>query len=166
VNFQNTVVVMTSNIGAHSISAERKMGFGDTDNSHDYSEMKAAVLGDVKKFFRPEFLNRLDDTIVFHALEHSQIAQIAGLMLKAVADRLKERGIELTVSQKAVEALAEKGYDPAFGARPLRRTIQRQVEDALSEEILAGTVKLGSFVEAEWVEDRLVFTNREPALQS
>ena len=157
VNFQNTVVVMTSNIGAHTITTERRMGFGDLDNQHGYEAMKATVLAEVKRFFRPEFLNRLDETIVFHALDERQIHQIASLMLRSVADRLKERGVTLTVSPEAVAFLAEKGYDPAFGARPLRRTIQRMVEDALSEEILAGKVHLNDSVEAYLDGESLAF---------
>ncbi|HML48304.1 MAG TPA: AAA family ATPase, partial [Clostridia bacterium] len=162
VNFQNTVVVMTSNIGAHTITTERRMGFGDSDNQHEYEAMKVSVLAEVKRFFRPEFLNRLDETIVFHALDEKQIHQIAALMLRSVASRLKERGVTLTVTPETVAFLAQKGYDPAFGARPLRRTIQRMVEDALSEEILAGHVHLNDAVEAYMDGETLAFRTVSP----
>jgi len=150
VNFKNTIVVMTSNIGASTISNEKQMGFGASGqlllSSHE--DMKNRVLKEVKNFLRPEFLNRLDELIVFHALSQQHIDAIAGLMLANVADRLHERGIRLTVTEDAVHQLAKEGFDPAFGARPLRRMIQRKVEDALSEEILAGTIRLEDAVEA------------------
>ena len=154
VDFKNTIVVMTSNIGASTIANEKRMGFGSGSMAaqQSYADMKARVLQEVKNFLRPEFLNRLDETIVFHALTQEDVNQIAALMLQAVADRLRERGIALRVTQDAVAHLAQAGYDPAFGARPLRRTIQRAVEDALSEEILAGSVHLGDEVEA-YVQD-------------
>jgi ATP-dependent Clp protease ATP-binding subunit ClpC len=147
VSFKNTVVVMTSNIGAHEIARAKRMGFGDEGGAMDYETMKASVTAEVKRFFRPEFLNRLDEMIVFHALDMGQIRRIAELMLEQVGARLKDRGVELTFTGEAVELLCEQGYDPAFGARPLRRTIQRMVEDALSEELLAGRMKLGSSLE-------------------
>ncbi|MDR1262948.1 MAG: ATP-dependent Clp protease ATP-binding subunit [Oscillospiraceae bacterium] len=147
VSFQNTVVVMTSNIGAHEIAHAKRMGFGDSGGAADYESMKASVTAEVKRFFRPEFLNRLDDMIVFHALDKDQIYQIAVLMLRQVAERLKERGVALTFTEDAINMLCEQGYDPAFGARPLRRTIQRMVEDALSEELLANRMQLGSSLE-------------------
>jgi len=157
VNFQNTVLVMTSNIGAHEIATKRHMGFGDIGAASDYEQMKTSVTAEVKRFFRPEFLNRLDDMIVFHALEIEHIRLIAEMMLNSVAERLKERGIDLSYTPEVIELLSEQGYDPAFGARPLRRTIQRMVEDALSEELLAGIVKLGDAVEARRAGEALEF---------
>ncbi|MDR1569210.1 MAG: ATP-dependent Clp protease ATP-binding subunit [Oscillospiraceae bacterium] len=161
VNFQNTVLVMTSNIGAHEISTQRRMGFGDSNAAGDYAQMKTSVTAEVKRFFRPEFLNRLDDMIVFHALETEDIRLIADMMLRAVSLRLKDRGIELTYTKEVVDLLSEQGYDPAFGARPLRRTIQRMVEDALSEELLAGKVRLGDAVEAYVDGENLAFRKKE-----
>ena len=166
VNFQNTVLVMTSNIGAHELANQRHMGFGDSTASGDYAQMKTSVTAEVKRFFRPEFLNRLDDMIVFHALEMDQIKQIAEMMLKSVADRLKERGIELKYSSDVVDLLSEQGYDPAFGARPLRRTITRLVEDSLSEELLAGSVKLGDAVEAYRDGESLAFRKTTTAVEA
>ena len=149
VDFKNTIVVMTSNIGASAMSSERRMGFGSAPSGaqEDYEGMKNRVLQEVKNFMRPEFLNRLDEIIVFHPLTEDEIAQIARLMLDAIVERLKERGVELTATDEAVRYLARTGFDPAYGARPLRRAIQRAVEDALSEEILSGAVHLGDKVE-------------------
>ncbi|GHU74056.1 negative regulator of genetic competence ClpC/MecB [Clostridia bacterium] len=161
VSFQNTVVVMTSNIGAHEIASAKRMGFGDSGGAADYESMKTSVTAEVKRFFRPEFLNRLDEMIVFHALDQDHIRQIAHLMLKQVAERLKERGVALTFTDEAVELLCEQGYDPAFGARPLRRTIQRMVEDALSEELLAGRLKLGTSLEVSRDAETLGFKQLE-----
>ena len=159
VDFKNTIIVMTSNIGAATISTERRMGFGSAASGaqEDYEGMKNRVMQEVKNFLRPEFINRLDEIIVFHALTEEEIVQIARLMLSAVTERLKERGITLNATDDAVRYLARTGFDPAFGARPLRRAIQRAVEDALSEEILAGGVKLGDTVEITLEGDALRF---------
>lgn len=159
VDFKNTIIVMTSNIGASTISTERRMGFGSAASGaqEDYEGMKNRVMQEVKNFLRPEFINRLDEIIVFHALTEEEIVQIARLMLSAVTERLKERGITLNATDDAVRYLARTGFDPAFGARPLRRAIQRAVEDALSEEILAGGVKLGDTVEITLEGDALRF---------
>lgn len=149
VNFKNTIVVMTSNIGASTISNQRGMGFGNADAAviQSYEDMKSKVLKDLKNQMRPEFLNRLDEIIVFHGLSQIDIDRIAALMLSEVAGRLEERGIRLRTTEEAVAYLAKEGFDPNYGARPLRRMIQRKVEDALSEEILAGTLHLGDSVE-------------------
>lgn len=148
VNFKNTIIVMTSNAGASTITSKRSLGFGGSvEATHDYEAMKERVMAEVKDTFRPEFINRIDDLIVFHALEPDDIKQIAGLMLQSVAKRLLERGMKLTYNDEVVTLLAKEGYDANYGARPLRRTIQRSVEDALSEEIIAGKVALGDCVE-------------------
>ena len=147
VNFKNTIIVMTSNAGASSITSTRKLGFGGTmDTARDYEAMKERVMAEVKDIFRPEFINRLDDLIVFHALEPDDIKQITGLMLRSVSKRLGERGMELVYDDDVIAKLAEDGYDANYGARPLRRAIQRSVEDALSEEIIAGKIALGDRV--------------------
>ena len=147
VNFKNTIIVMTSNAGASSITSTRKLGFGGTmDTARDYEAMKERVMAEVKDIFRPEFINRIDDLIVFHALEPDDIRQITGLMLRSVSKRLGERGMELVYDDDVIAKLAEDGYDANYGARPLRRAIQRSVEDALSEEIIAGKIALGNRV--------------------
>ncbi len=145
VSFQHTIVVMTSNAGAHTIATSRAMGFGAEGprSLGDYDAMKDAVMKEVKDLFRPEFINRVDELIVFHALTEEDIRQIAGLMLQQVAARLKERDIRLTWDKQVRDLLAREGYDPKFGARPLRRLIQRRVEDTLSEALLEGRATLG-----------------------
>ena len=165
VNFKNTIVVMTSNAGASSITNKRSMGFGGVvDTTRNYEAMKERVMESVKDTFRPEFINRVDELIVFHALEQADIHQIAGLMLGSVAKRLRLRGMELSYGDDVVELLATEGYDPNYGARPLRRTIQRSVEDALSEEIIAGNIALGDSVELYVSEDRRIAFRKAAAL--
>ena len=147
VSFKNTIVVMTSNAGA-KLTGGRSMGFGSAqrDEVRDYETMKESVMKEVKELFRPEFINRVDELIVFHALTEEEICRITEMMLKQVASRLEEQEIRLLWDEKVTKKLAEDGYDPKFGARPLRRLIQRTVEDTLSEELLQGRVSLGQEV--------------------
>ena len=154
VNFKNTIIVMTSNAGAHQIERAKTLGFGSAPAAsvQEYEKMRDTVLKEVKELFRPEFLNRLDETIVFHALTEDNIRAITALMLRQVAALLSERGATLTWDDAAVRWLAEKGYDPKFGARPLRRLIQHTVEDTLSEELIAGRVSLGDVLKLTWSE--------------
>ena len=170
VDFKNTVVVMTSNAGAHTIKKQRSMGFGSSaSDEKSYEAMRENIMDEVKRIFRPEFLNRVDEIIVFHALEQDEIDRIAKLMLSNVQKRLRERDIDLEVDDSAIKLLSAAGYDLQYGARPLRRAIQRMVEDALSEEILDGKVKLGDRVSMSAQDGKLVFTplpreeEREPA---
>ena len=147
VDFKNTVIVMTSNAGAHELKRQRSLGFGSSENTEKaYDTMRENIMEEVKRTFRPEFLNRVDEIIVFHALEQSEIDQIARLMMRSVEKRLAERGICLTVDEDALKLISAAGYDLQYGARPLRRAIQRMVEDALSEEILMGHIRLGDEV--------------------
>ena len=158
VNFKNTIIVMTSNAGASTIASKRSLGFGGSiEATRDYEAMKERVMAEVKDTFRPEFINRIDDLIVFHALEPDDIRQIAGLMLQSVSKRLAERGMKLSYGDDVIDVLARDGYDANYGARPLRRTIQRSVEDALSEEIIAGTVALGDCVELYVADGKIAF---------
>ena len=166
VNFSNCVIVMTSNAGAHAINDGRVMGFGGDGSPADYIGMKNRVMEAVKQVFRPEFINRVDELVVFHALTQEEILQIADLMLRQMQKRLSGMGITLSYDAAVTRLLAEAGYDEKFGARPLRRAIQRQVEDALSEEIISGRLKLGDSVQAA-VEDGKLKLHRlppEPAL--
>ena len=170
VDFKNTVVVMTSNAGAHTIKKQRSMGFGSSaSDEKSYEAMRENIMDEVKRIFRPEFLNRVDEIIVFHALEQDEIDRIAKLMLSNVQKRLRERDIDLEVDDSAIKLLSAAGYDLQYGARPLRRAIQRMVEDALSEEILDGKVKLGDRVSMSAQDGKLVFRplpreeEREPA---
>ena len=147
VDFKNTVIIMTTNLGTRDISKGQNLGFGKAnDTAGNYDRMKVKVHEELKQHFRPEFLNRVDDTIVFHQLTEDEIVEIVDLMLARVDAQMrnKDMGLELTTSAKAL--LAKKGYDPVLGARPLRRTIQRELEDVLSEQILFGTLTTGQLV--------------------
>ena len=159
VNFKNTIVIMTSNVGASTIKKQKSLGFsvsGDATTS-EYEKMKENVMNDLKSSFRPEFLNRIDDIIVFHSLEKEHLGHIVKLMLKEVSSRLQEQEININFDEKAEEILAKGGYDTTYGARPLRRTITKAVEDKLSEEILRGSIKRGDNVIATVENDELVF---------
>ena len=158
VDFKNTVIVMTSNAGAHALKKQRSLGFGGSiDSARTYESMKESIMGEVKNIFRPEFLNRVDEIIVFHALEQHEIDEIARLLLRQVCARLAEHGIELDVDESALSVISGAGYDMQYGARPLRRAIQRMVEDALSEEILLGKIRLGDRVRVTADGDHLAF---------
>ena len=167
VDFKNTVIVMTSNAGAHTLRKQRSLGFGGgDDDGKTYENMRENIMGEVQRLFKPEFLNRVDEIIVFHALTEDEIDQIARLLLGQVCARLTERGIYLTVEDDALKLISKAGYDLKYGARPLRRAIQRMVEDALSEEILTGNVHLGDHVHARVAGDELAFEveeQKEPA---
>jgi len=161
VDFKNTVVIMTSNVGANFIEKETKMGFKTQENEEeDYKNMKDKVMSELRRTFRPEFLNRVDEIIVFHALNREHITQIVDLMLNDLRKRLTDNEIKLEITDEAKKLLAEKGFDSQFGARPLRRSIQRLVENPLSERILNGQVKEGSLVRVEAEEGELVFKNQ------
>ena len=159
VDFKNCVVVMTSNAGAHAIGRQRAVGFGSAFDDERSYEAKESIMGEVKKIFRPEFINRVDEIIVFHSLEQEHIDKIAMLMMDNVARRLKERGIDLEITPEAARTVARAGYDLQYGARPLRRAIQRLVEDALSEEILTGEIQTGEKVRVLPDGDKLEFVN-------
>ncbi|NCB05564.1 MAG: ATP-dependent Clp protease ATP-binding subunit, partial [Clostridia bacterium] len=162
VNFKNTIIVMTSNAGAHAIAQNRAMGFGSSiETVRSYEAMKERVMAEVKDIFRPEFINRVDKLIVFHALEPDDIEQITRLMLQSVAKRLTLHDMKLTFDDDVVKKLAKDGYDATYGARPLRRMIQRTVEDALSEEIIAGRLKLGDAVHLSVRDDQIAFQKAE-----
>ena len=159
VDFKNTVIVMTSNAGAHTIKKQRALGFGGQEDSEKtYDAMRENIMDEVRQIFRPEFLNRVDEIIVFHALTETEIDQIARLLLDQVCLRLEDRGIQLEVGEEALRLISKAGYDLKYGARPLRRAIQRLVEDALSEEILLGDVRLGDKVLASVEDEKLKFT--------
>ncbi len=165
VDFKNCIIVMTSNAGAHTIGKNKALGFGSSTNESEsersYEQMKDAVMGEVKRIFRPEFINRVDEIIVFHALSEEHINKIALHMMNDVAKRIAERGVELEVSAEAAQVVAKAGYDLQYGARPLRRAIQRLVEDALSEEILSGNIQLNQRVRMIPDGDKLRFVHTE-----
>ncbi|MGG0178751.1 ATP-dependent protease ATP-binding subunit ClpC [Gottfriedia acidiceleris] len=143
VDFRNTLVIMTSNVGASALKTNKYVGFNINDGEKDYKDMKGKVLEELKKAFRPEFLNRIDETIVFHSLEKKHIKEIVHLMVNSLTKRLKEQEIELELSDAAIDKISDEGFDAEYGARPLRRAIQKQVEDRLSEELLKGNIEKG-----------------------
>ena len=164
VDFKNTVIIMTTNLGTRDASKPVNLGFANSgDALSSYERMRAKVTDELKSHFRPEFLNRIDDIIVFHQLAQSEIIQIVDLMITGVDSRLKDKdmGIELTPAAK--QLLATKGYDAAMGARPLRRTIQREIEDILSEKILFSEIGAGELVlvdvEGEGADAKFTFTS-------
>ena len=163
VNFRNTVIIMTSNVGARLITEPKRLGFaaGDTDRVKTYEDMKNNVMSELKKTFRPEFLNRVDEIIVFHPLEMEHTMKIVELMIDVLAKRLKQNDITLEVSDNAKAFIAKKGFDQTFGARPLRRTIQTMIEDRLSEEMLDGRVKAGDKVFIDVEDDKIVIVPKK-----
>jgi ATP-dependent Clp protease ATP-binding subunit ClpC len=146
VDFRNTVLIMTSNVGAESLKKNKYVGFNIQDGEQDYKDMKGKVMEELKRAFRPEFLNRIDEIIVFHSLEKEHLKEIVSLMSDQLTKRLKEQDISLALTEAAKEKIADEGYDPEYGARPLRRAIQKHIEDRLSEELLKGTVLTGQQV--------------------
>jgi ATP-dependent Clp protease ATP-binding subunit ClpC len=161
VDFRNAILVLTSNIGAELIKQQGGMGFAipqdeEEDAQHDYEEMRDKLIEELKRTFRPEFINRVDSVIVFHALSKENIAQIVNLELNKVRERLTECNAELTVTDAAKALLAEQGYSDEYGARPLKRVIQNQVEDALSDAILECRFGEGDRIIVDAVEDEIV----------
>ena len=166
VDFRNTVVVMTSNVGATRITAKgSRLGFSaaGSGETRPVEELREAILGDLKKVFRPEFLNRLDDVIVFRQLTRPEIRDIARRMLDTVGQRLEKLGVALRTGEEALDLLARDGFDPAYGARPLRRTIRAQVEDPAAELLLSGALEQGSALLADAREGKLALTVLPPA---
>lgn len=143
VDFRNTIIIMTSNLGATALRDDKTVGFGAKSASSDYEAMKNRILEELKHHYRPEFLNRIDETIVFHPLASGEIEQVVKIMSKSLIKRLAEQKILIKLTPAAVKWISEVGFDPAYGARPLRKAIQREIEDALSEEILTGEIKTG-----------------------
>jgi ATP-dependent Clp protease ATP-binding subunit ClpC len=168
VDFRNTIILMTSNVAAEHLMREMSIGFRLADDEaknaeEEYQKMKEKVLEQLKKTFRPEFLNRIDAIVVFRALSKEQIREIVELMLSEVQERLDEHKVELEVTDEAKELLAKEGYDPHFGARPLRRVIQTMIEDPLSEAILAGDYESGDTALLVVEDDKIELRARELA---
>jgi ATP-dependent Clp protease ATP-binding subunit ClpC len=151
VDFRHAIIVMTSNIGASEIARNTPLGFsvGDADAGMTYEDMKGRVMGELKKVFRPEFLNRIDDVIVFHKLQKDEIKQIVDLLLLRIRASLADRELQLELSEAAEDFLVEKGWDPSMGARPLRRAIQRYIEDPLADFVLREELIAGGTVVVE-----------------
>jgi ATP-dependent Clp protease ATP-binding subunit ClpC len=161
VDFRNSIIVMTSNVGAELIRKGSSIGFTSHSDEvkswqENYDRMKEKLLGELKKTFRPEFLNRIDGVVVFHPLTREHIRKIVDLMLATVTEQLAEKGIKLEVTDATKDLLGEKGYDEVFGARPLRRVIQNMVEDKLSEDLLRGQFQSGDTVVVDTEEGEIV----------
>ena len=164
VDFKNCIIIMTSNVGASSILEPKRLGFSaDNSKAADEEKMKQNVMGALKETFRPEFLNRVDDIIVFNKLGDDDIKKIASLMLDEVKARISQRGITVSFSDEVTSLLAKEGFDPVYGARPLRRAIVRRVEDGLSEEILSGRIGEGDSVTAELRDGSIVYEKADAA---
>jgi ATP-dependent Clp protease ATP-binding subunit ClpC len=157
IDFRNTIIIMTSNVGAELIKRQTSLGFGAQTGSESYDTMKQVILEESKKVFKPEFLNRLDDIIVFHTLERDNLVRIVDLEVAKVVQRVRNKSIHIHLDPTAVELLIEKGYDPIYGARPMRRAVERFLEDPLAEELLRGNIKPGETVDVHAEVDKLVF---------
>ena len=166
IDFSNTVIIMTSNAGAKAIIEPKKLGFAAKDDpAGDYKRMKQNVMDEVKQIFRPEFLNRIDEIIVFHALEKTHMKKIVTLMCRDFTKRIEDQmDIRLTLRESAKALIAEKGTDAKYGARPLRRALQTELEDKLAEAILNGEVKRGDCIEAGTVKKEIRFIRKEDRL--
>jgi len=163
IDFRNTIIIMTSNVGADLIRRQTTMGFGAPKDSQDYETMRDKILDETKRVFKPEFLNRLDEIIVFRTLNKPDLLKIVDLEVDKVKRRLKLKEIEIVLDEPAHEFVINKGYDPTYGARPMRRAVERYLEDPLAEELLKGTVKAGDIVEVTVAgEDKLAFHVAEP----
>jgi ATP-dependent Clp protease ATP-binding subunit ClpC len=163
IDFKNTVVIMTSNVGAKDITKSRTLGFGSTDAAGSFDRMAEKVREELQHVFNPEFLNRLDDVIVFHPLSKDHIAQIVGILLTDVQKRLGDEELSLKMTAGATEFLVKHGFDPAYGARPLKRAIQKWIEDPLSEKILLAEFSKGDEIDVDVTADGSKLDFRVPA---
>ncbi len=160
VDFRNSVIIMTSNVGARNLFEAKRLGFGDTTNEEkNYEDIKSSLLSELRRTFKPEFLNRVDDLIVFHTLSEDEIKRIAKNMLDTLSKRLNEVGISASFTESTVSFLSKEGFDPTYGARPLRRAIQSKVEDFLAEQMLEGAVKEGDKISIDTKDDKIVIVN-------
>ncbi len=163
VDFRNTIIIMTSNLGGEIINkTKHALGFVEENSDEaSYNSMKSIVMEEVKKTFRPEFLNRLDEVIVFHSLKKSDVEKIIDILMKDVKKRIQERGMKITLNKRAKEYLIAKGFDPIYGARPLKREIQKDIEDPLSEELLANKFSPGDTIIVSVNRGKIVFRKRK-----
>ncbi len=162
VDFRNTIIIMTSNLGATQLQDEKEVGFGAKDVSQDYNAMAAAIKQQMRLYFRPEFLNRIDETIIFHSLQKKELHQIVKLMVNDLNKRVSEQGINLKVTPAAIDVIAKLGYNPAYGARPLRRALQDHVEDDLSTGMLSGEINVGDDVTVGAHQGKITFKVKKP----
>lgn len=162
VDFRNTIIIMTSNLGATQLQDEKEVGFGAKDMSQDYNAMATAIKQQMRLYFRPEFLNRIDETIIFHSLQKKELHQIVKLMVNDLNKRVSEQGINLKVTPAAIDVIAKLGYNPAYGARPLRRALQDHVEDDLSTGLLSGEISVGDDVTVGTHQGKITFKVKKP----
>jgi ATP-dependent Clp protease ATP-binding subunit ClpC len=166
VDFRNTLIIMTSNVGAEQIKKNSTLGFtAAQDAGRDYQNMKEKVLAELKKSFRPEFLNRIDEPIVFHSLNEEHISQIVTLMADDLRKRLAEHHVSFELTDSAKAFLAKEGYDPQYGARPLRRAIQKHIEDRLSEDLLLGKITKGNTLVIDEEDGGLVVRQKDQPVE-
>ncbi len=162
VDFRNTIMIMTSNIGATQIREEKNVGFNVQDITKDHKAMQKRILEELKKTFRPEFLNRIDETVVFHSLSKEEIHAIVEIMSRAIVKRLKDQDIQVKITPAAVDVIGKAGFDPEYGARPIRRALQKEVEDRLSEALLGGEIHLGDQVTVGASKGKITLNVRLP----
>lgn len=165
VDFRNTILIMTSNLGATQIREEKNVGFNVTDLTKDHSAMQKLIMEELKKAFRPEFINRIDETVVFRSLNEGEIHQIVKIMSKSIVKRLGEQDIKLKITPAAIEAIGKVGFDPEYGARPIRRALQKEVEDRLSEALLSGQIHLGDQVTIGAKKGKITLTVKEDKIK-
>jgi ATP-dependent Clp protease ATP-binding subunit ClpC len=165
VNFRNTIILMTSNVGSDTLRKASTLGFAPITDESTYEKARERVLEESKKTFRPEFLNRLDDLIVFRSFTKPDLIQILGLEAEKVLERLRKKNLRLELDDKAKDFLVEKGYDPQYGARPMRRAVERYFEDPLAEEILKGALHEGDPITVTADKDKLLFTQKPAATE-
>jgi ATP-dependent Clp protease ATP-binding subunit ClpC len=163
VNFRNTIILMTSNVGSDTIRKSSTLGFSPISDESSYEKVRERILEESKRVFRPEFLNRLDDLIVFRSFTKPDLIQILGLEVEKVLERLRKKNLRLELDEKAKDFLVEKGYDPQYGARPMRRAVERYFEDPLAEEILKGALHEGDTIQVTADKDKLVFSQKATA---
>ncbi|MGC3595813.1 ATP-dependent Clp protease ATP-binding subunit [Enterococcus faecium] len=162
VDFRNTIMIMTSNIGATQIREEKNVGFNVQDVTKDHKAMQKRILEELKKAFRPEFLNRIDETVVFHSLSKDEIHTIVQIMSKAIIKRLKEQDIQVKITPSVIDVIGKAGFDPEYGARPIRRALQKEIEDRLSEALLGGEIRLGDHVTVGASKGKITLNVRGP----
>ena len=162
IDFRNTIIIMTSNVGAELIKRQTAMGFGAIAGHGSYEAMRDKILDELKRVFKPEFLNRLDDMIVFHQLERNDLVKIVDLEVAKVIERVRAKEIKVHLDTTAVEFLIDKGYDPIYGARPMRRAVEKYLEDPLAEELLRGNIKQGDTLDVHAAGEQLAFKMEQP----
>ncbi len=166
VDFKNTIIIMSSNLGATALRDEKEVGFGAADRKFDHNSMESKIREEMKKHFRPEFLNRIDESIVFHTLEKEQLREITRLLTNDLIKQLAEKNIDLRITSAALDVIAEEGYNPEYGARPLRRAIQNLIEDRLSDEIIGGTIKADDKITIGASQGEITLRHRQNSAKS